>query len=53
MSFYVMASTLGQLTNSFDLAHVPKDAVGICERLRGAGNLAWLLGWWLRDWLLC
>lgn len=38
--------------HSFDLAHVPKDALGICERLRGAGNRAWIVGGCVRDSLL-
>ncbi len=37
---------------SFDLAHVPKDALGICERLRGAGKRAWIVGGCVRDSLL-
>lgn len=36
----------------FDLAHVPKDALGICERLRGAGKRAWIVGGCVRDSLL-
>jgi tRNA nucleotidyltransferase (CCA-adding enzyme) len=39
-------------TTSFDLAHVPKDALGICERLRGAGKRAWIVGGCVRDTLL-
>ncbi|MDB4934758.1 MAG: tRNA nucleotidyltransferase [Labilithrix sp.] len=38
--------------DSFDLAHVPKDALGICERLRGAGKRAWIVGGCVRDTLL-
>jgi tRNA nucleotidyltransferase (CCA-adding enzyme) len=44
-------SSLGSL-RSFDLAHVPKDAMGICERLRGAGKRAWIVGGCVRDTLL-
>jgi tRNA nucleotidyltransferase (CCA-adding enzyme) len=43
------------VTNSFhtfDLAHVPADALGICERLRGAGKRAWIVGGCVRDSLL-
>lgn len=38
--------------HTFDLAHVPKDALGICERLRGAGKRAWIVGGCVRDSLL-
>lgn len=38
--------------HSFDLAHVPPDALGICERLRGAGKRAWIVGGCVRDSLL-
>ncbi|MDB5220953.1 MAG: tRNA nucleotidyltransferase, partial [Myxococcaceae bacterium] len=38
--------------HSFDLAHVPKDALAICERLRGAGKRAWIVGGCVRDTLL-
>ena len=38
--------------DSFDLAHVPADAMGICERLRGAGKRAWIVGGCVRDTLL-
>lgn len=38
--------------HSFDLAHVPADALGICERLRGAGKRAWIVGGCVRDSLL-
>jgi tRNA nucleotidyltransferase (CCA-adding enzyme) len=38
--------------HSFDLAHVPNDALGICERLRGAGKRAWIVGGCVRDSLL-
>jgi tRNA nucleotidyltransferase (CCA-adding enzyme) len=38
--------------HSFDLAHVPKDALGICERLRGAGKRSWIVGGCVRDSLL-
>lgn len=37
---------------SFDLAHVPQDVLGICDRLRGAGNRAWIVGGCVRDSLL-
>ena len=36
----------------FDLAHVPADALGICERLRHAGKRAWIVGGCVRDTLL-
>ncbi|HSO33579.1 MAG TPA: HD domain-containing protein [Labilithrix sp.] len=35
-----------------DLAHVPADALGICERLRNAGKRAWIVGGCVRDSLL-
>ena len=35
-----------------DLAHVPADALGICERLRHAGKRAWIVGGCVRDSLL-
>ena len=38
--------------DSFDLAHVPADALGICERLRSAGKRAWIVGGCVRDTLL-
>jgi tRNA nucleotidyltransferase (CCA-adding enzyme) len=38
--------------HAFDLAHVPKDALAICERLRGAGKRAWIVGGCVRDSLL-
>jgi tRNA nucleotidyltransferase (CCA-adding enzyme) len=38
--------------HTFDLAHVPPDALGICERLRGAGKRAWIVGGCVRDTLL-
>jgi tRNA nucleotidyltransferase (CCA-adding enzyme) len=38
--------------DSFDLAHVPADVVGICDRLRGAGKRAWIVGGCVRDVLL-
>lgn len=37
---------------SFDLGHVPKDVLGICDRLRSAGNRAWIVGGCVRDSLL-
>lgn len=43
------------MTNSshtFDLAHVPADALGLCERLRSAGKRAWIVGGCVRDSLL-
>ncbi len=47
MSFSPMTSF-----DSFDLAHVPKDALAICDRLRGAGKRAWIVGGCVRDSLL-
>ena len=38
--------------DSFDLAHVPADALGICERLRSSGKRAWIVGGCVRDTLL-
>jgi tRNA nucleotidyltransferase (CCA-adding enzyme) len=38
--------------DSFDLAHVPADALAICERLRSAGKRAWIVGGCVRDTLL-
>jgi len=38
--------------HSFDLAHVPKDALGICQRLHEAGKRAWIVGGCVRDTLL-
>ena len=38
--------------HAFDLAHVPADALGICERLRHAGKRAWIVGGCVRDSLL-
>jgi tRNA nucleotidyltransferase (CCA-adding enzyme) len=38
--------------HTFDLAHVPPDALGICERLRDAGKRAWIVGGCVRDTLL-
>ncbi len=40
------------LHHSFDLAHVPADAMAICERLRSAGKRAWIVGGCVRDTLL-
>jgi tRNA nucleotidyltransferase (CCA-adding enzyme) len=37
---------------SFDLAHVPADAMAICERLRSSGKRAWIVGGCVRDTLL-
>jgi tRNA nucleotidyltransferase (CCA-adding enzyme) len=37
---------------TFDLAHVPKDVFSICDRLRGAGKRAWIVGGCVRDTLL-
>ena len=37
---------------TFDLAHVPADALGICERLRHAGKRSWVVGGCVRDSLL-
>ncbi|MBS2018559.1 MAG: HD domain-containing protein [Deltaproteobacteria bacterium] len=36
----------------FDLTAVPKDVFGICDRLRGAGKRAWIVGGCVRDSLL-
>ena len=38
--------------HAFDLAHVPEDALAICERLRGAGKRSWIVGGCVRDSLL-
>jgi len=38
--------------DSFDLAHVPADALGICERLRQSGKRSWIVGGCVRDSLL-
>jgi len=38
--------------DSFDLAHVPADAMAICERLRSSGKRAWIVGGCVRDTLL-
>jgi tRNA nucleotidyltransferase (CCA-adding enzyme) len=38
--------------DSFDLAHVSPDVVGICERLRQAGKRSWIVGGCVRDSLL-
>lgn len=38
--------------HSFDLAHVPPDALAICERLRSAGKRSWIVGGCVRDSLL-
>jgi tRNA nucleotidyltransferase (CCA-adding enzyme) len=38
--------------HSFDLAHAPADALGICERLRHAGKRSWIVGGCVRDTLL-
>src|SRR3954465_7378239 len=38
--------------HAFDLAHVPPDALGICEHLRNAGKRAWIVGGCVRDSLL-
>ncbi|CAN5924498.1 HD domain-containing protein [soil metagenome] len=38
--------------STLDLAHVPADALGICERLRHAGKRAWIVGGCVRDSLL-
>jgi tRNA nucleotidyltransferase (CCA-adding enzyme) len=35
-----------------DLAHVPPDVVGLCERLRSRGKRAWIVGGCVRDMLL-
>ncbi len=45
-------TSLGYHSSTFDLAHVATDALGICERLRGAGKRAWLVGGCVRDSLL-
>ena len=37
---------------TFDLAHLPADALGICERLRHAGKRSWIVGGCVRDSLL-
>ena len=39
-------------SDSIDLAHVPADALGICERLRQAGKRGWIVGGCVRDTLL-
>ncbi|MDB4943437.1 MAG: tRNA nucleotidyltransferase [Labilithrix sp.] len=39
-------------SQSFDLALVPADALGLCERLRHAGKRAWIVGGCVRDTLL-
>lgn len=36
----------------FDLTVVPKDVFGICDRLRGAGKRAWIVGGCVRDSIL-
>ncbi len=38
--------------SGFNLDVVPKDVFGICERLRGAGKRAWIVGGCVRDSLL-
>jgi tRNA nucleotidyltransferase (CCA-adding enzyme) len=38
--------------HTFDLAPIPKDALAICERLRGAGKRSWIVGGCVRDSLL-
>ncbi len=37
---------------AFDLSVVPKDVFGICDKLRGAGRRAWVVGGCVRDSLL-
>jgi tRNA nucleotidyltransferase (CCA-adding enzyme) len=43
---------MSSLPHLFDLAHVPPDALGICERLRHAGKRSWIVGGCVRDSLL-
>jgi tRNA nucleotidyltransferase (CCA-adding enzyme) len=40
------------VSSSFDLAHVPKDVFGICNKLRAAGKRSWIVGGCVRDSLL-
>ena len=46
------ASGPPQGTVKLDLGSVPKDVLAICERLRGAGKRAWIVGGCVRDLLL-
>ncbi|AKV03752.1 tRNA nucleotidyltransferase [Labilithrix luteola] len=39
-------------TRQFDLAHVPQDVFGICDKLAAAGKRAWIVGGCVRDSLL-
>ena len=41
-----------KMSHTLDLAHVPKDALGICQRLHEAGKRAWIVGGCVRDTLL-
>jgi tRNA nucleotidyltransferase (CCA-adding enzyme) len=47
-----MRSDVALSSDFFDLSHVPKDALGICEHLRSAGKRAWIVGGCVRDSLL-
>lgn len=39
-------------TRQFDLAHVPQDVFGICDKLAAAGKRSWIVGGCVRDSLL-